>query len=106
MRSLPSASAMWKCRRRRNACGVPSRIAARRLRSARLFHIAGLDQLRMVGLSRKRGENFLHMGAVARLHGDVKPRTFGRHVEEQPLVVDLQDIGTEYTKPCRDHTKD
>ena len=59
MRSRRSASSISKCRRRRNAFGVPSRKAARRLRSARLSHIAGFDPLGLIAFARKRGENFL-----------------------------------------------
>jgi hypothetical protein len=54
---------------------------------------AGLEPPRLVaflGLEDRVG-----MGAVAGLQRDVQPRALGRHVEQEPLVADFQDVGAE-----------
>jgi hypothetical protein len=42
------------------------------------------------------------MHGVARLDGDVELGPLGRHVEEQPAMLDLEDIGAELAQPSGD----
>src|SRR6185437_4647624 len=42
------------------------------------------------------------MRGVTRLDGDVELGALGRHVEQQPAVIDLKDIGAEFAEPGRD----
>src|SRR5262245_57760798 len=66
--------------------------------------VAGLDAHRRIAVGIERIENVVGVLAVAGLDGDVEPRALGRHVEEQPLVVDLEDVGAEMCEPGWDQT--
>ena len=69
----------------------------------RLFHrVAGLDPHRRKAIGRERRQDLLGMRGVARLDRDVEPRALGRHVEEQPPVIDFEDIGAELAERGRD----
>src|SRR5436309_388123 len=61
-----------------------------------------LDSLRLEAFRLERGQNFLDMGAVSGLDRDVDLGALGRHIEEQPVVIDLQNIGAERSEPGRD----
>ena len=68
-----------------------------------LFHrVAGRDPHRRKTFSLEHRENFLRMRGVAGLDRDVEPRALGRHVEEQPPVIDLEDVGAEPAERRRD----
>ena len=65
--------------------------------------VAGLDPHRRIALAlAARAKISSRMRAVARLDRDVELGALGRHVEEQPAVVDLEDVGAELAEPCRD----
>ncbi len=71
-----------------------------------LFHRrAGLDAHRLIAVGGERGHDFLGVRGVARLDRHVELGALGRHVEEQPAVIDLQNIGAERAEPGRDRAE-
>src|SRR5215813_8158603 len=73
----------------------PKQTSAIRSSFSRIVSIhggGGFDPLRLVAALLEGGQDGVGMGAVARFHRDIDARPLGRHVEEQPLVVDLEDV--------------
>src|SRR5262245_26055239 len=80
----------------------PKQTSAMRSSFSRIVSIhggGGLDALRLVAAMLKGGEDGVGMGAVARFHRNVDARALGRHVEKQPLVIDLEDVGAKLAEP-------
>src|SRR6266545_1581573 len=65
-----------------------------------------LDSLRLEAFRLESGQDFLYMGAVSGLDRDIDLGALGRHIEEQPVVIDLEDVGAELTEPGRDLAQD
>src|SRR5580704_14676506 len=59
-----------------------------------------LDPHRPIAFVHKRAKYLLGMGAVARLHGDVELGALGRYIEKQPVMIDPENIGAEFTEPA------
>ena len=98
---------------RRRICRVEDRLFRRRAshstpaaaiappeewRSFRSLHRhAGLDVRRRIAVGGQRAQDIFDMGGVARLDGDVELGALGRHIEQQPAVLDFQDVGAKRT---------
>src|SRR5271156_5981760 len=48
----------------------------------------------------EHAKNLLGMAAVACLHGHVELGALGRHVEEQPVMIDTENIGAAFAEPA------
>src|SRR6266508_4638609 len=69
----------------------------------RLLHRGrGIDPYRLVALRLQCLENPPSMRPVARFHRDVQLGALRRHVEEQPAMVDLENVGAELPQPRRE----
>src|SRR5262249_16567580 len=65
-------------------------------RRPRSFHRgAAWHAHRRIARSRERLKNLFGMRGVARLDGDVELGALGRNVEEQPMMIDGENIGAE-----------
>src|SRR5262245_14567051 len=64
-----------------------------------------LDPHRLIALRLERSQDLLDMGPVAGFDGDVEFGPFGRLVEKQPVVIDLEDVGAELAEPRGDLPK-
>src|SRR5580704_7044835 len=85
-RATDSNASAWRC---------GSRQAWRTLS---IHRRARIDALRRVAVGLERGEDRVGMGAVAGLDRHVEARPLGRYVEEQPLVIDREDVRPQRTK--------
>src|SRR5665811_1777045 len=92
----PYFSAQWSCAAT-NRCATSHRRNIHTRRS--LDGGAGFDAHRRIAVGGERRQDFRGMGGVARLDRHVELGAFGRHVEEQPAVIDLQDVGAERAEP-------
>src|SRR5215468_3215427 len=63
-----------------------------------------LDPHRLKTFRLERGQYFLDMGAVAGLDRDIELGALGRHVEEQPVVIDFEDVDAKLAQSRRDMT--
>ena len=71
--------------------------------SARLLPLHGLrrfDAHRLQAVVSELLHNLFSMRAVARFDRDIEPGALCRHIEKQPSVVDLEDIGPKLPQPC------
>src|SRR5215212_927832 len=93
---------------RRKAYGPRFRLPTTASRNSnRLFQRrARIDALRTIAFPRQSARDVVGMRGVARLDRNIEFGALGRHVEEQPAVIDLQDIGTELTQPRCDDAED
>src|SRR6516165_1807124 len=66
---------------------------------------AALHAHRLVAVRGKPPEDLLGVSGISGLHRNIELGTLGRHVEEQPVVIDRQDIGGKLTEPARDLTQ-
>src|SRR5450631_1872577 len=75
---------------------VTNPCAARRRRNIHtrrsLHRTAGLDAHRRIAVGGERRQDVAGVRGVARFDRDVELGALGRHVEEQPAVIDSQDI--------------
>src|SRR3984885_4123065 len=69
---------------------------------ASLERCPAFQAYRLITVGGKRAKNLLRVSAVARLHGDIELRALGGNVEEQPVMIDAENIGAEFAEPAGD----
>src|SRR5216684_7572856 len=62
----------------------------------------GVDPHRLVAFRLQRVENLLPLDLAAGFHRDVELGSLGRHVEKEPAMVDLENVGAELAEPSGD----
>src|SRR5262249_25325228 len=82
--------------------GTLSPLARGEGREESLQRAGGVDPGGLIAFRGERAENFLPVLLVAGFHRDVELGALGRHVEEQPAVLDLENVGAGVAEPGRD----